>query len=159
VAAWESRATAADNSLRITTEAHEDGDAGDPDRTVSRTSGGGWFLARCPGRIGEYLALTGQLFDGAGARTAGWPMACWPAPNCRSCGERLGRDGLGALQALHEHLRISSAPTHDLAPPPRAPSTVLLRLGYGERHVAALEADGSPWAAQHSLPPCASVRR
>ena len=22
--------------------------------------GGGWFLARCPGRIGEYLALTGQ---------------------------------------------------------------------------------------------------
>jgi len=25
--------------------------------------GGGWFLARCPGRIGEYLALTGHRAD------------------------------------------------------------------------------------------------
>ena len=29
--------------------------------------GGGWFLARCPGRIGEYLALTGQVISGADA--------------------------------------------------------------------------------------------
>jgi enoyl-CoA hydratase len=33
--------------------------------------GGGWFLARCPGRIGEYLALTGQVISGADAVAAG----------------------------------------------------------------------------------------
>ncbi|MGA0610728.1 enoyl-CoA hydratase/isomerase family protein [Caldimonas sp. KR1-144] len=29
--------------------------------------GGGWFLARCPGRTGEYLALTGQVLGAADA--------------------------------------------------------------------------------------------
>jgi enoyl-CoA hydratase/carnithine racemase len=29
--------------------------------------GGGYFLSRCPGRVGEYLALTGQLIGGAEA--------------------------------------------------------------------------------------------
>src|SRR3954465_703097 len=32
--------------------------------------GGGWFLARCPGRIGEYLALTGQPIGWADALAA-----------------------------------------------------------------------------------------
>ncbi|MCY7307215.1 MAG: enoyl-CoA hydratase/isomerase family protein, partial [Rhodoferax sp.] len=29
--------------------------------------GGGYFLSRCPGHLGEYLALTGQTLDGAQA--------------------------------------------------------------------------------------------
>ena len=29
--------------------------------------GGGWFLSRCPGYIGEYLAITGQSVDAADA--------------------------------------------------------------------------------------------
>jgi enoyl-CoA hydratase/carnithine racemase len=29
--------------------------------------GGGYFLSRCPGRVGEYLALTGQMIGGAQA--------------------------------------------------------------------------------------------
>ncbi len=33
--------------------------------------GGGWFLARCPGRLGEYLALTGQVLGAADAMAAG----------------------------------------------------------------------------------------
>ena len=33
--------------------------------------GGGWFLARCPGRFGEYLALTGNLIQGSDALAAG----------------------------------------------------------------------------------------
>lgn len=33
--------------------------------------GGGWFLARCPGRLGEYLALTGQVLGAADAIDAG----------------------------------------------------------------------------------------
>jgi len=33
--------------------------------------GGGYFLSRCPGHLGEYLALTGIVIDGAQAVTAG----------------------------------------------------------------------------------------
>ena len=33
--------------------------------------GGGYFLSRCPGRIGEFLALTGQAIDGAEAVALG----------------------------------------------------------------------------------------
>ncbi len=29
--------------------------------------GGGWFLARTPGRLGEYLVLTGTVIHGADA--------------------------------------------------------------------------------------------
>ena len=32
--------------------------------------GGGYFLSRCPGRLGEYLALTGQLLNGPQAVAA-----------------------------------------------------------------------------------------
>ncbi|WP_019559450.1 enoyl-CoA hydratase/isomerase family protein [Caldimonas manganoxidans] len=35
--------------------------------------GGGWFLSRCPGRVGEFLALTGQVI-GAGDAIA-WGLA------------------------------------------------------------------------------------
>ena len=34
--------------------------------------GGGWFLARSPGALGEYLALTGVTLKGAQACAAGW---------------------------------------------------------------------------------------
>ena len=33
--------------------------------------GGGYFLSRCPGHLGEYLALTGQVIGGADAVAAG----------------------------------------------------------------------------------------
>jgi enoyl-CoA hydratase/carnithine racemase len=33
--------------------------------------GGGWFLSRCPGRLGEYLALTGQVLGAGDAIAAG----------------------------------------------------------------------------------------
>lgn len=33
--------------------------------------GGGYFLSRCPGRLGEYLALTGQVLGGRDAMAAG----------------------------------------------------------------------------------------
>ena len=33
--------------------------------------GGGYFLSRCPGRVGEYLALTGRVLDGMAALGVG----------------------------------------------------------------------------------------
>ena len=41
--------------------------------------GGGYFLSRCPGHVGEYLALTGDVIDGAQA--VAWALAdvCVPS--------------------------------------------------------------------------------
>jgi enoyl-CoA hydratase/carnithine racemase len=46
--------------------------------------GGGWFLARCPGHLGEFLALTGQVLQAADAMAVGLADICvdaaaWPA--------------------------------------------------------------------------------
>lgn len=41
--------------------------------------GGGWFLARCPGHLGEYLGLTGQVLGARDALAAGWADVCLPA--------------------------------------------------------------------------------
>ena len=41
--------------------------------------GGGHFLSRCPGHLGEYLALTGQSLLGAAACAAGWADVCVPS--------------------------------------------------------------------------------
>ncbi len=41
--------------------------------------GGGYFLSRCPGHLGEYLALTGIVIDGAQAVTAGLADHAVPA--------------------------------------------------------------------------------
>ncbi|GAA0758209.1 enoyl-CoA hydratase/isomerase family protein [Ideonella azotifigens] len=41
--------------------------------------GGGWFLARCPGHTGEYLALTGQTLTAADAISLGLADALVPS--------------------------------------------------------------------------------
>ena len=41
--------------------------------------GGGYFLSRCPGHLGEYLALTGQSLLGPAACAAGWADVCVPS--------------------------------------------------------------------------------
>lgn len=41
--------------------------------------GGGFFLARCPGHVGEYLALTGNTISGAQAVAWGLADVCVPA--------------------------------------------------------------------------------
>lgn len=41
--------------------------------------GGGYFLSRCPGHVGEYLALTGDVIDGA--RAVAWGLADVQVPS------------------------------------------------------------------------------
>lgn len=59
--------------------------------------GGGYFLSRCPGRVGEYLALTGQTIDGAQAVAWGLADVCLPfarlAALWDACVDACGADG------------------------------------------------------------------
>ncbi|MEY2618808.1 MAG: hypothetical protein RL522_1810 [Pseudomonadota bacterium] len=76
--------------------------------------GGGWFLARCPGRIGEYLALTGLVIDGAAALTAGLADALVASADLPGLWEALPTQGNRGLDNLRR--RTPLAPDTLLAP-------------------------------------------
>ena len=102
--------------------------------------GGGWYLSRLPGRIGQYLALTGHRLDGAEchalglathylpagaldeakARIAEGPQAVLdalavPAPEARIIAQREVIDRLFASDRLEEVFAALEADTSDFA--------------------------------------------
>ncbi len=105
--------------------------------------GGTFFLPRCPGEIGMYLALTGARLNAADALYAGIathhvPVAAWPellAALARDGGlgviERFQRDpGPPALASLREHIDAAFS-AHSV-----------------EEIIARLEAMASPFGAE-----------
>jgi enoyl-CoA hydratase len=107
--------------------------------------GGGWFLARCPGRIGEYLALTGQLIGGADALAARLADGLLPAAELPTLWESLADRDL--FERLRERMRNAPAAAGELAAQ-RADIDHFFALPSVAAIVAALEADGSAWATQ-----------
>jgi len=109
--------------------------------------GGGWFLSRCPGHVGEYLALTGQVIDASDALVAGLADKVRPSSELPAVWEDLGMRGLAALEALTRSLSISTAGESSLAA-----ARAQIDQFFGRQTVAeivhALEADASPWAAE-----------
>ncbi|MGF7152380.1 enoyl-CoA hydratase/isomerase family protein [Novosphingobium gossypii] len=106
--------------------------------------GGGWYLSRLDGRIGQFLALTGARFDGAECLWAGLATHYLPAEALIDAKARiaLGEDIGGVLAALS-----TAAPE----------ARVAANAGVIRRHFAfdtleqvleSLEADGGEWAAK-----------
>ncbi|MET0589442.1 MAG: enoyl-CoA hydratase/isomerase family protein, partial [Novosphingobium sp.] len=64
--------------------------------------GGGWYLSRLPGRIGQFLALTGARLDGAECLWAGLATHYLPADKLAEAKERIaaGHD-IGAVLTAH----------------------------------------------------------
>lgn len=67
--------------------------------------GGGWYLSRLPGRIGQFLALTGARFDGAECLWAGLATHYLPQAALDEAKARIaqGHDPAQVLAALAEH--------------------------------------------------------
>lgn len=107
--------------------------------------GGGWFLARCPGRLGEYLALTGQVIAGADAVAARLADGVLPSEELPSVWESLAT-GEG-FQRLCERLRHATPPASDLAAR-RADIDQFFSLPTVADIVSALEADQGAWARE-----------
>ncbi len=61
--------------------------------------GGGYFLSRCPGHIGEYLALTGDVIGGADAVAAGLADALVPAEALPGLWDALAVQGIAGFLA------------------------------------------------------------
>jgi enoyl-CoA hydratase len=67
--------------------------------------GGGWFLARLPGHLGEFLGLTGLTLGAADALAVGWADLCVAAERVdalvQAIVEATPADGVGALTAAN----------------------------------------------------------
>lgn len=106
--------------------------------------GGGWYLSRLPGRIGQFLALTGARLDGAECKWAG--LATHYLPH-------------DALAEAKERIAHGHEPGHVLAalavtPPPakiEGNATAIAKHFASDRFediLASLAADDSEWAVK-----------
>ena len=109
--------------------------------------GGSFFLGRCPGHQGDYLALTGHVLGGPEAIAAGLADRLVQASHLPALWAELGDGGFEGLRRL---LRASAADLPPLAPVdwPHAGIEKFFSLASVTAIVSALEADGSPWARE-----------
>lgn len=107
--------------------------------------GGGWYLSRLPGRMGEYLALTGHRLDGAECLALGLATHYLPAERLEEAKARIAADPeaiaaiFGELSATVPEARIAAH---------RDDIDRLFASDRLEEVLAALEADGGEWATQ-----------
>ncbi len=109
--------------------------------------GGGYFLSRCAGHMGEYLALTGQVIGGADAVALGLADACVPSAALAGWWDGWDTATGDAWAALQRAVQAAATLGHE--------TSVASRRSEIDRHfahdsvagiVASLQADGSGWA-------------
>ena len=107
--------------------------------------GGGWYLSRLPGRIGQYLAVTGHRLDGAECVALGLATHYLAAERLDDAKARI----LADPQAIETVLTDLATPTPDAAIlTHRAAVDRLFASDRLEDIIAALEADPGDWAMQ-----------
>jgi len=106
--------------------------------------GGGYFLGRCPGRLGEYLALTGRVITGADAVAVGLADVVVDSAQLPPLWAQLASGAVPTLSVLQQ---AASAPASELARD-RAEIDRFFALPSVMDIVSALEADKSAWAAE-----------
>lgn len=106
--------------------------------------GGGWYLSRLPGRIGQFLALTGARFDGAECLWAGLATHYLPHEQLAEAKTRIahGHDIGGVLAALSVKPPVPKIVGHEKD---IARHFAADRL---EDILASLAGDDSEWAAR-----------
>ena len=107
--------------------------------------GGGWFLSRLPGRVGQYLALTGARIDGAEALALGIATHYLSSDALDEAKRRIVSDPQ-AIDAILGELSINPPDARILAH--RDTIDRLFASDKLEELFAALEADDGEWAAQ-----------
>ena len=105
--------------------------------------GGGWYLSRLPGRVGQFLALTGARLDGAECHFLGLATHYIPSAALDEVKERIAQ----RPERLESILDEASVPP----PPARIAANVrIINRAFAsdrlEDIIAALEAEGGEWA-------------
>jgi len=107
--------------------------------------GGGWYLSRLPGHIGEFVALTGARLDGGECLALGLATHFLPVGTLDEAKARIAADP----QAIDAILDSLSAPTPGAKiAAHRADIDRLFSLDTLEEILAAIEDDDSDWARE-----------
>ncbi len=105
--------------------------------------GGGWYLSRLPGRVGQYLALTGQRLKGEDCLAVGLATHYLPSDRLAEAKARIIADP-AAIAAVLADLSVEPPPAR--IEEHRAEIDRLFASDQLEAILTALEADGSDWA-------------
>ncbi|MCE1191867.1 MAG: enoyl-CoA hydratase/isomerase family protein [Acidovorax sp.] len=108
--------------------------------------GGGYFLSRCPGHIGEWLALTGDTIGAGDAMESGLADGCLPADQQAAVWDALATQTFAddaAVQAFVASKFVAAGAHHTSA---RGQIDQIFSLPTVGAIIAALEAADSDWA-------------
>lgn len=109
--------------------------------------GGGYFLPRCPGRLGEYLSLTCNVIGGAQAVQANLADVSVNSSQLPALWDALAAGGFQAFdRRLPDMTAVQPEAAQDLFDRRRIDRC--FSLPTVAAIVAELDADGSPWAAE-----------
>jgi enoyl-CoA hydratase/carnithine racemase len=109
--------------------------------------GGGYFLSRCPGRLGEYLALTGQALGGSEALNAGLADALMDSGRLVSLWESLGQTPYETGEAIERWCVGHALKTHSKDTLPHTDIDRVFSLDSVTAIVQALDASQGDWAS------------
>ena len=107
--------------------------------------GGGWYLSRLPGRIGQFVALTGYRLDGAECLALGLATHYLPAERAEEAKRRIA-ERPEAIDAILTEL--GEAPGEAAIVGRRDAIDRLFAADRLEQVVAAIEADDGEWARE-----------
>ena len=110
--------------------------------------GGGYFLSRCPGHVGEYLALTGRVIGGEDAVAVGLADGVVESATLPSLWDELAAHGVESLIALRRQFATTSIAVSASLVRAKGQIDHFFALESIPAIVSALEADASSWAAE-----------
>ena len=108
--------------------------------------GGGYFLSRCPGSMGEYLALTGHTLSGHEAVAVGLADGCVDSGRLPILWETLATTPFESGAAIEHWIATSFAANNDRPTLGSAKINSFFALGSVAAILQALEADPGDWA-------------
>lgn len=107
--------------------------------------GGGYFLSRCPGRVGEWLALTGDTIDGASAIAAKLADGFMPSDKQAAVWEQLGAEKFADSAAVQKWIASQYVAAGEGAIGNLPHIEKYFALPTARDIVQALEKDGDEW--------------
>jgi enoyl-CoA hydratase/carnithine racemase len=109
--------------------------------------GGGWFLSRCLGHLGEYLALTGHVLKAADSIETGLADVELPSSALQEVIDALAAKPWLTMQSISDTLRQLASP-HAEAPISAHRSAIDKHFAAADMHAIeqSLIADGGEWA-------------
>ncbi|WP_373476584.1 enoyl-CoA hydratase/isomerase family protein [Sphingorhabdus sp.] len=114
--------------------------------------GGGWYLSRLEGRVGQFLALTGSRIAGSGCLSLGLATHYVPSEALADAKARIGAEDIDRIDGI--------LGTVSVTPPPSKIVETLFQINRHfasdrfEEILASLDADDGEWAMRE----CATLR-